>query len=172
MNFDCFWKNLVQRIYTGGEALTGAEDTVHRLTCIYGETMVDGVESYFERRFREYARDMELLAECGFGDIASDFSEAKNLLFGMAPLSETVVMPVIDRLLDEKDEDRATLVALGAIYDRLISRLPLVLACRDRYAHERQLYEEAELGTPPNGGPAAQPENSGATRKPPSVTRV
>lgn len=146
MNFDSYWKILVHRVYRGGEVLTGPEETVYRLTCIYGETMVDGIESYFERRFSEYEKDMVLLADSGFGDIAADFSEAKNLMFGMAPLSESVVMPVIDRLLDEKHEDRAILDALGAVYDRLIARLPRVLVYRDTYARERQLYEEAEPG--------------------------
>lgn len=164
------WKSLVHRVYQGGEVLTGAEETVYRLTCIYGETMVDGVEAYFERRFREYDRDMVLLTGCGFGDIASDFSEARNLLFGTATLSETIVRAVTHRLLDEKDEDRVTLAALGAIYDRLISRLPDVLAYRDRYARERQLYEEAEPHAPPNGGPAKQLGNSNATGGPPSVS--
>ncbi|MGZ4974760.1 MAG: hypothetical protein ACXWDN_18540 [Limisphaerales bacterium] len=153
MNFDAYWKNLIHRVHKRGEALAGAEETVYRLTCIYGETMVDGVEAYFERRFQEYDLDMARLRNCGFEQIASDYSEAKHLLFGAAPLSEAVVVPIIDRLLDGKEDDRATLAALGTIYDRLIARLPLVLAYRDRYARESQLYEEAEPGAAPNAAP-------------------
>jgi hypothetical protein len=137
--FDELWKSLVHRVYRRGEDLTGAEDTVYRLTCIYGETMVDGIEAYFERRFPEYERDMRLLTDCGFGEVAGDFSKARNLLFGPGPLSAGVVLPVVARLLDEKKEDRATLAALGAIYDRLISSLPGLLAYRDSYAQEKLL---------------------------------
>jgi len=170
MNFDAYWKNLVNRVYRGGEALTSAEETIYRLTCIYGETMVDGVEAYFERRFQEYDEDMRRLTDCGFGDIASDFSEAKCLLFGTGPLSERAVRPIIDRLLDDKAEDRATLAALGAIYDRLISRLPEVLTYRDRYACERQLYEQAERSASPKGGPTRELGGSVVGGGPPSVS--
>ncbi len=58
MNFDSYWKDLIHRVYRQKAALHGPEDVLYRLTCIYGETMVDGVEAYFERRYDEFERGM------------------------------------------------------------------------------------------------------------------
>ena len=44
MDFDSYWKDLTHRVHQEKAVLTGPEELVYRLTCIYGETMVDGVE--------------------------------------------------------------------------------------------------------------------------------
>jgi hypothetical protein len=141
MNQDAYWKSLVGRVYGRGKPLSSAEDRFYRLSCIFGETMVDGLEAYFDRRFEEFDLDMAALVSSGFRDIQLDYLEAKNLLFGAAPLSKAVVASVVSRLLDEKEEDRILLEKLGTIYDRLITRLPEVATFRDVFGVENALYE-------------------------------
>lgn len=103
--------------------------------------MVDGLESYFERRFAEFDFDMATLASSGFSDVQVDYIEAKKLLFGVSPLTESMVASVVSRLLDEKEEDRELLSTLGVIYDRLIARLPEVAVFRDNFGVEHGFYE-------------------------------
>jgi hypothetical protein len=103
--------------------------------------MVDGLESYFERRFEEFDLDMEALGSSGFPDVRLDYVEAKNLLFGVASLTQPAVASVVSRLLEEREEDRELLAKLGVIYDRLITRLPEVAAFRDDFGVERGFYE-------------------------------
>lgn len=103
--------------------------------------MVDGLESYFERRFKEFDLDMEALASSGFHDVRLDYLEAKNLLFGVAALTEPTVTSVVSRLLEERKDDRELLTGLGAVYDRLIARLPEVAVFRDGFGVESGFYE-------------------------------
>ena len=103
--------------------------------------MVDGLESYFERRFEEFDLDMEALASSGFHDVRLDYLEAKNLLFGVSALTEPTVTAVVTRLLEEKKEDRELLASLDVVYDQLIARLPEVAVFRDRFGVESGFYE-------------------------------
>ena len=141
MDQDAYWKSLVERVHRRGERLSGAEDRYYRLSCLFGETMVDGLEAYFDRRYEEFDLDMEALVASGFPDIQSDYLAAKDLMFGVPSLTGQTVASVVNRLLDERDEDRALLAKLGAIYDRLIARLPAVADFRDAFGVENALYE-------------------------------
>lgn len=137
MGFDTYWKNLIDRVYNQQETLRGAEELVYRLTAIYGETMVDGIEAYFELRCDEYERDIAALNENGFGEIAADFVEARRVLFGNLPLTEEAINPVLDRLWREGRSEQ-----INVIYDRLIERLPELLDRRDEIGVANGLFEE------------------------------
>jgi hypothetical protein len=154
MDFDTYWRNLVDRVYRQKDVLRGPEELVYRLTSIYGETMVDGIEAYFERRFDEYGRDIAVLMENGFTDIAADFGEARQVMFGESPLNEATITPVLDRLLDEDEALECIRRQIEAIYDRLIERLPELLGRRDEIGKANGLFTvDAERGaTPDHGG--------------------
>jgi hypothetical protein len=141
MDFDTYWKNLIRRVYDEQAVLRGAEERLYRLTCIYGETMVDGLEAYFERRFDEYERDMAALNENGFSDIVADFAEARETMFGDSPLTEDVIEPVLKSLLDEDELLATEMQQIAGIYSRLIERLPAVLDCRDTIGVDNGLFE-------------------------------
>ena len=70
MDYDEYWHGLVDRVYREQAELHGDEERFYRLSCIYGETMVDGIEAYFERRFGEFPADMDALRSAGFGELA------------------------------------------------------------------------------------------------------
>ena len=142
MDFDTYWENLVHRVYRQNEVLAGDEALFYSLACIYGETMVDGVEAYFERRFSEFEKDMTALVESGFEDVASDFREARRIMFGDSPLNEENVSQVVDRLLDEDAEVMHILEKLGLVYDRLIARLPDVADYKYDFGIQKGLYQE------------------------------
>lgn len=141
MDFDTYWKHLIDRVYQQREVLSGAEELVYRLTCIYGETIVDGIEAYFERRCDEYERDIAAMNENGFADIATDFAEARSVLFGNAPLTEETINPVLDRLLRDDTDLKAERKQINAIYDRLIDRLPELLDRRDEIGALNGLFD-------------------------------
>ena len=143
MESDAYWKNLIDRVYSQHEKLQGDEDLFYRLSCIYGETMVDGIESYFERRFDEYEMDMRTLTQCGFANIAADFGEARNVIFGDAPLEEALVKRIIVKLLDEDPAVSPTLNTLQVIYDRLIQTLEDLADYKYKFGLERGFYEES-----------------------------
>jgi hypothetical protein len=153
MDFDKYWKDLVNRVYRRKDVLRGPEELVYRLTCIYGETMVDGIEAYFERRFDEYDRDIAVLMQNGFTDIAADFGEARQILFGDSPLNEATITPVLDRLLDEDEAFESERRQIGAIYDRLIERLPELLGRRDEIGIANGLFA---VDAEPLYGPRSQ----------------
>jgi hypothetical protein len=145
VDFDSYWSDLVDRVEDRQEALTGPEELVYRLTCIYGETMVDGIESYFERRFEEYDRDLETLRNHGFPALAADFAEARRIMFGTSPLTEAEIAPLLERFLEEDEALRDQARQLQAIYGRLVERLPDLLDYRDRIGVQAGLFEpEAE----------------------------
>jgi hypothetical protein len=144
MDFDTYWTNLVNRVYGQKEQLSGPEEVVFRLTCIYGETMVDGIESYFERRCADFQRDMEVLRENGFSDIAADFNAARQALFGNLPLTESAIAPVLSRLLDGDEPSQHISEQISAIYDRLIDQLPRVLDVRDEIGVANTLFVASE----------------------------
>lgn len=123
-DFDTYWRSLVHRVHHKKEVLGGAEALFYRLAYVYGETLVDGIEAYFECRFDEFEKDMAALVQCGFADLASDFREARQVIFGNAPLDAETVRQVTDRLLQEGAEVMPILEKIGVIYDRLIARLP------------------------------------------------
>src|ERR1051325_9287228 len=119
MNFDQYWQNLIHRVYRQRTVLVGNEELFYRLSCIYGETMVDGIESYFERRFDEFAADMIALRTAGFGELASEFDCARQVLFGSAPLERTIVEATMSRL----EESAAAVTEIERIYDLMIPQL-------------------------------------------------
>lgn len=141
MDFDAYWKNLVDRVYHQREVLRGADELVYRLTSIYGETMVDGIEAYFERRCDEYVQDMSALKEHGFADIAADFAEARRVLLGDAPLTQDTIGDVIDRLFSDDETLAAERGQIDIIYKRLIERLPDLLNRRDEIAVANGLFD-------------------------------
>jgi hypothetical protein len=141
MDFDSYWHDLIDRVYKEQAVLRGAEELVYRLTSIYGETMVDGIEAYFERRYEEYERDINALKENGLLDVAADFDEARQVMFGNLPLTESSITPVLDRLLEENESVESTLEKIGEIYDRLIEKLPRVLDRRDEIGVENGLFQ-------------------------------
>lgn len=131
MTFEEYWPSLVDRVFRRHEKLVGPEELVFRLTCIYGETMVDGLESYFERRSNEYELDQVSLIGNGLGDVAAEFQQARRLMFGDQPLTESIVSPVIERLLLECDSDRDLVAQIDLRYERLIELLPQVIDRRN-----------------------------------------
>ena len=82
MNFDVYRHQLVHRVYDQNEVLHGKEALFFRWSCIYGETMVDGIEEYFARRFPEFEADMEALHLAGFDDLVPEFRKVRILMFG------------------------------------------------------------------------------------------
>ena len=141
MDFDSYWKDLIDRVYHRKEELRGADELVYRLTSIYGETMVDGIEAYFERRCDEYERDMATLQEHGFADIAADFAKAQRVLLGDTPLTQETIEEIVDRLLSEDEVLVSVSEQISVIYDRLIPRLPDLLDRRDEIGVAHGLFE-------------------------------
>lgn len=141
MNFDEYWSHLIKRVYHQHETLTGVEEQLYRLTCILGETMVDGVEAYFERRWREFLTDQQALQRAGFADVAADYQAARRVMFGGAELTESLVDITVERLLEETDDVQPTLTEIGVIYDRLIARAPEVMDYRYQLGLDHGLYE-------------------------------
>jgi hypothetical protein len=123
MNFDEYWHSLVDRVYRGQAKLRGDEERFYRLSCIYGETMVDGIESYFERRFDEFAADMGELRRSGFAELASEYELARKVMFGATPLDRETVEVTVTRLLDEAEDVQPVLEELNNIYRRVIPQL-------------------------------------------------
>ena len=145
--FDQFWERLVHRVHHQHERLQGQEALFFRLSCIYGETMVDGIEAYFERRFGEYEADMEALASVGFSDVAAEFGHARRLMFGELPLERSTVDVVLDKFADWEDsgEAHAELVQLDQIYGRVIPRLEQLAVHRFQLGVDAGLYQDEEL---------------------------
>jgi hypothetical protein len=105
--------------------------------------MVDGIESYFERRFDEYEMDMRALTQCGFANIAADFGEARKVMFGDAPLEESLGKRIIVKLLDEDPAVSQTLNRLQVIYERLVQTLEDLADYKYKFGVERGFYEES-----------------------------
>lgn len=142
MTFDEYWTSLVHRVYDDHETLTGSEERFYRLSCVYGETMVDGLEAYFERRYDEFACDLQAIEEAGFASIADDYRSARGKMFGEAPLTFETVNPVIERLLEEADDTRSLRNELETIYRRLVASLPLLAEYRDQFGLREGFYED------------------------------
>jgi hypothetical protein len=123
MDFEEYWTRLIDRVYREKAELDGDEECFYRLSCIYGETVVDGIESYFERRFGDFPADMEALRSEGFDELASEYEAARDVLFGSAPMDQGTIEATVMRLLDEAEESEPVLAELGKIYDRLIPQL-------------------------------------------------
>lgn len=143
MDFDEYWHGLVDRVHHGRAALSGDEERFYRLSCIYGETMVDGIEAYFERRFDEFAADMEALLSAGFGELAGEFELARKLLFGSAPLDRETVEATITRLLDETEETEPVLSEIGKIYARVIPQCERLADYKYSFGLAAGLFSEA-----------------------------
>ena len=144
MNFDEYWQRLVDRVHHHHETLRGKEEVFYRLSCIIGETFVDGMEAYFERRFEQFDADMDALCAAGFSDVASDFRSASLLMFGESPLTKNNVEKVVQTLLDETAEARPILHEIERIYRRVIPRLGAVADYRDRFGQSAGFYTEGE----------------------------
>lgn len=143
MDFDEYWDNLIDRVYRDQVELQGAEERFYRLSCIYGETMVDGIEAYFERRFREFPADMAALRSEGFGELASEFELARELLFGSAPLDRDTVETTTMRLLDETEETEPLLAELGKVYDRVVPQMERLAEYKYSFGLATGLFRDA-----------------------------
>ena len=142
MNFDEYWENLINRVYHKREQLNGDEDIFYRLSCIYGETMVDGIEAYFERRCDQFNADMNALHKSGFNELVSEFEHARNLIFGSAPLNLETVEPVIRKLLNETEESEPILKEIGKIYDRIIPQLEILADYKYSFGLKKGFFNE------------------------------
>jgi hypothetical protein len=149
--FDRYWAQLVERVYGKHEVLTGAEELFYRWSCILGETMVDGIEAYFERRFDQFETDMESLHTAGFPDVAADFERARKLIFGASRLDRMTVEAIITKLYDESEEVRPILAEIDSIYRRLIPRLNSLAEYKYAYGLGGNLYSEEPEPSPPRG---------------------
>jgi len=128
--FEEYWKNLVDRVYHRHEILQDKEERFYRLSCIYGETMVDGIEAYFDRRFAEFDADMQALCSVGFLDVATLFQKARSIIFANANLEQHLVEAIISGLLDETDETKSIRDRLDEVYEHLIP-------CLEQMAHHK-----------------------------------
>jgi hypothetical protein len=142
MDFDDYWENLINRVYHKRERLIGNEDIFYRLSCIYGENMVDGIESYFERRCDEFTADMEALRKSGFDELVFEFECARNLLFDSKPLNRKIVEPIILKLLDETEESEPVIKEIGKIYDRIIPQLQILSDYNYSFGLEKGLFHK------------------------------
>jgi len=143
MNADEYWRDLVNRVFREQAELHGDEERFYRLSCIYGETMVDGIESYFERRFDEFATDMDALRGAGFGKLAAEYERARKLMFGSLPLDREVVETTTLRLLDETEESSPVLREIGSIYGRIIPQLEQLADYKYAFGLAAGLYRAA-----------------------------
>lgn len=144
--FQAYWSQLVDRVHQRHEVLSGPEELFYRWSCIYGETMVDGIEAYFDCRYDQFDADMQSLRVAGFPEIAADFEQARRVLFGDAPLEARFVEAVVLELLDEPDQLKPVLTEIDTIYRRLIPRLERLAEYKYAYGLRQGLYSE--------GGPA------------------
>ncbi|QDT26650.1 hypothetical protein Enr10x_19600 [Gimesia panareensis] len=142
MNSDEYWKMLVERVYHQQEELVGIEETYYRLSCIYGETMVDGIQSYFERRVQEYQKDMTTLVDHGFKPVADEYANAKSIMFGQNDLTPESVDEFYDRMCEDEDLDNRIDQQLGPVYDRLIEQLEDLNEYIYQFGIKHQLYSE------------------------------
>lgn len=144
VNIDHYWRNLVNRVSSQNLELHGDEERFYRLSCIYGETIVDGIESYFERRFDEFASDVDALRNAGFDELASEYERARELLFGSVPLDRDEVEAITRRLLDETEESEPVLSEIGKIYDRIIPQLEGLADYNHSFGLAAGLFRDAE----------------------------
>ena len=148
MNPETYWRQVVHRVYDQHEILRGKEELFYRWTCIYGETMVDGIEAYFERRFGDFIADMEALHVAGFDDLVSDYKQVRKLMFGDSPLDEAVVETRVKELLDESEEVQSLLDEINKIYRRVIPRLEELATYKYDFGIREGLYAE-DIGPKP-----------------------
>jgi hypothetical protein len=149
MNPETYWRQVVHRVYDQHEILHGKEELFYRWSCIYGETMVDGIEAYFERRFTEFEADMAALRLAGFDDIASEFQKTRTLMFGNSALGETAVENRITELMTESEEVQPVLAEIDKIYRRVIPRLEELAKYKYEYGLREHLYSEDTGPKPP-----------------------
>jgi hypothetical protein len=142
MNLDAYWTELVNRIYHQKEVLKGNEELYYRWSVIVGDTLRDGIESYFERRYEEFEADMAALQTAGFPEIAAEFQQARQVMFGESPLDSEVVERVIQDLLDETDEALPISAEIDVIYRRLIPRLETLSEYKHEFGLREKLYTE------------------------------
>jgi hypothetical protein len=142
MDFDAYWRQLVDRVYNQKEILVGNEELFYRWSCIFGETMVDGIESYFERRFDQFDADIAALQTAGFPEIAAEFQQARQVMFGDSPLDSEIVELTIQNLLDETEEALPISAEIDTIYRRLIPRLNALAEYRYEFGLRENLYSD------------------------------
>lgn len=141
MNFDDYWKNLIIRVYRNKEKLEGNEEIFCRLSCIYGETIVDGIEAYFERRFDDFEADMNTLREANFSDLASEFEAARKILFGTEPLNRENIEKIISTILKNTEATQSISSEINKIYDRIIPQLEKVADYKHSFGLKSGLFE-------------------------------
>ena len=144
ISFDEYWCSLIHRVYHGRETLQGVEDSFYRLSCIYGESMVDGIESYFDRRWQEFEKDMHALSEAGFNDIAIEYRAISAELYGGAELSQALIDSVAECLRKQSAPWQAAQRNIDAMYDRVIPRLDTLVNYRDQLGLSAGLYSVIE----------------------------
>jgi hypothetical protein len=135
LNFDEYWKNLINKIYIPNSGLLNQDvleklspnDLIfYQLTCIRGEIMVDGIESYFERRFDKFESDIKLLNKMGFQKIAEKIYNVKMIMFGKKALDTEIVERTIDKLLDEDSNYILIQEKINKIYLEIIENIELL----------------------------------------------
>ena len=126
LTFDEYWEKILKKIDSTKEELSRNDLIFYQLTCIRGETMVDGPVAYFQRRFDEFENDMNLLKEIGFQDLAEKYLEIKKIIFG-EKLLNTEALDEFDEKFYSDDEEKADFPAIeqlekeiSPIYDEII----------------------------------------------------
>lgn len=104
--------------------------------------MVDGIESYFERRFDYFTLDMTALRKTGFDDLAFEFESARHLLFGYAPLTPEIVEPVMLKILNETVDSEPLVKEISKIYTRIIPQLEILADYKYSFGLEKGLFRE------------------------------
>ncbi|QDU11193.1 hypothetical protein [Gimesia aquarii] len=142
MKYDEYWDTLVNRVYQQNEILTGVEETFYRFACIYGENMVDGIQSYFERRIQEYPKDLAALQEHGFSKIAETLQEAKTILFGQVEITSELVDQIFDEMYEDESLSDRIDQELSSTYDALIFELEVLYDFNIKLGVENELFTE------------------------------
>ena len=142
MKFDEFWGKLVDKAVSDVDSLSEEEATFYRLTCIRGETMVDGIEAYFERRFSDYEKDMATLEEHGFKDLANDYRHAKSIMYGDNHLTEELVEDISEKLLDEDPSMEDVQQKIDEKYQKIIDKTEKLDEYRIDFGIKKGFFED------------------------------
>ena len=132
MTFDEYWENLFEKIYDQKSGLklsklktnlSKADLTLYRLTCIRGETMVNGIEAYFEQRFEEFENDMNILKEIGFQSLAEKYYNVKKIMFDEKEFTRQNFVKIFDGLLNEEPEYIIMQEKIDKMYSNVIAEI-------------------------------------------------
>jgi hypothetical protein len=140
LSFDEYWEKIINKVFHSKEELSANDLLFYRLTCIRGEIMVDGIESYFERRFDEFKNDMNLLNEIGFKDIAEILYIIKRKMFGENELNEEIVNEIVEKLLDEDPNYMEIQNEINKSYLEIIEKIDRLDKYRMEYGIKNKLF--------------------------------